>query len=137
MVMMANDSNNVEFKNYNKLAEKFGIKWNENVRHDVKNDQFEQGAVDLTKANSIFKTAKKAYIKQLCTQELVKPAQSIYTENGEVMMSVSRVGKGTVFAVGDPWFYNEYVDGRKLPDDFENFIAAKDLMKWLLQQSKN
>ena len=72
----------------------------------------------------------------MCTQELVKPAQSIYTENGEVMMSVSRVGKGTVFAVGDPWFYNEYVDGRKLPDDFENFIAAKDLMKWFLEQMR-
>jgi unsaturated rhamnogalacturonyl hydrolase len=134
---MANDSNNVEFKNYNNLASKFGIQWNENIRHDVKNDQFEQGEVDLTKAASIFKNTKKGYIKQLCTQEIKSPAQIIYAENGEALMSVAKVGKGTVFAVGDPWFYNEYVDGRKLPKEFDNYHAAKDLMKWLLTQSKN
>jgi TolB-like protein/Tfp pilus assembly protein PilF len=33
--MMANDSGNVEFTNFNKLAERFGIHWNENMRHDV------------------------------------------------------------------------------------------------------
>jgi unsaturated rhamnogalacturonyl hydrolase len=49
-------------------------------------------------------------------------------------MSVAKVGKGTVFAVGDPWFYNEYLDGRKLPSEFENFNAANDLVKWLIRQ---
>ena len=137
LLMMANDSNNVEFKNYNKLAEKFGIKWNENIRHDVKSDQFEQGQVDLTKAPYIFKKAKNGYIKQLCTQEIGSPAKVVYSENGEALMSVAKLGKGTVFAVGDPWFYNEYVDGRKLPNEFDNYNAAKDLMKWLLTQSKN
>ena len=137
LLLMANDSNNVEFKNYNNLASKFGILWNENIRHDVKNDQFVQGEVDLTKAASIFKNAKKGYIKQLCTQQINSPAKVIYAENGEAIMSVAKVGKGTVFAVGDPWFYNEYVDGRKLPKEFDNLNAAKDLMKWLLMQSKN
>jgi unsaturated rhamnogalacturonyl hydrolase len=37
-----------------------------------------------------------------------------------------------VFAVGDPWFYNEYTDGRKLPEDFENFKAAQDFVRWVL-----
>lgn len=41
--MMANDSNNVEFKHYNELAERFGIHWNENMRHDVIDNKFEQG----------------------------------------------------------------------------------------------
>ena len=49
-------------------------------------------------------------------------------------MAVSKLGKGTVFAVGDPWFYNEYLDGRKLPPTFDNYQAARDLTKWLLQQ---
>ena len=44
LVLMANDSNNVEFKNINKLAERFGIHWNENMRHDVIDNNFEQGA---------------------------------------------------------------------------------------------
>jgi unsaturated rhamnogalacturonyl hydrolase len=51
-------------------------------------------------------------------------------------MAVARFGKGTVFAVGDPWLYNEYTDGRKLPADFENFRAAKDLTMWLLDRTK-
>jgi len=39
-----------------------------------------------------------------------------------------------VFAVGDPWFYNEYIDNEILPAEFENTKAANDLAKWLLQQ---
>jgi unsaturated rhamnogalacturonyl hydrolase len=134
LVLMANDSNNVEFVNYNKLAGRFGIHWNENIRHDVKNDVFEQGAV-VFKNNEIFKNCHTAYIKQLCTQTLTKPATAVYSENGEVIMSKSMVGKGKVFAVGDPWFYNEYVDGRKLPARYENYKAAEDLVKWLFNYS--
>jgi unsaturated rhamnogalacturonyl hydrolase len=48
-------------------------------------------------------------------------------------MAVARLGKGSVFAVGDPWLYNEYVDGRKLPPEFENYKAATDLSRWLLK----
>jgi unsaturated rhamnogalacturonyl hydrolase len=50
--------------------------------------------------------------------------------------AIAKVGKGTVFALGDPWFYNEYTDGRKLPPDFQNYQAAGDLVKWALQQIK-
>jgi unsaturated rhamnogalacturonyl hydrolase len=50
-------------------------------------------------------------------------------------MAIARVGKGTVFAVGDPWFYNEYTDGRKLPADYENYNAARDWVQWLLLQA--
>jgi unsaturated rhamnogalacturonyl hydrolase len=131
LVLMANDSNNVEFKNFNLVAEKFGMHWNENMRHDVIENNFPQGELKVGPGNVIFKTAGSVFIKQLCTQELKKPAVSIYSEHGEVIMSASRLGKGTVFAVGDPWFYNEYVDGRKLPVQYENYKAAEDLVKWL------
>lgn len=136
LVMMANDSNNVEFKHYNELAERFGIHWNEDMRHDVIDNQFDQGALPIAPNHLIFKNAKKVFIKQLCTQRLKKPAVGVYNENGEVIMSVSKVGKGTVFAVGDPWFYNEYVDGRKLPMEYENYKAAEDLVKWLIKNAK-
>ena len=137
LVLMANDSNNVEFKNYNKLAEKFGIHWNENMRHDVIGNNFDQGAIPINTGNPVFKTAKLVFIKQLCTQNLVKPAQAILSENGEVLMSVSKVGKGSVYAVGDPWFYNEYVDGRKIPSKYENYRAASDLVQWVIKQTAN
>ena len=136
LVMMANDSNNVEFKHYNELAERFGIHWNENMRHDVIDNKFEQGALLIPAGHPIFKTTKKVYIKQLCTQTLKKPAYSVYSENGEVIMSVAKLGKGTVFAVGDPWFYNEYLDGRKLPAEYENYKAAQELVNWLLSTAK-
>ena len=129
---MANDSNNVEFKNYNKLAERFGIHWNENMRHDVIDNHFEQGAITINPYNPIFRNTKTVYIKQLCTQNLTKPAVSIYSENNEVIMSAAKVGRGVVFAVGDPWFYNEYLDGRKIPSTYQNYQAAQDLIKWLL-----
>ena len=135
LVMMANDSNNVEFKHFNELAEKFGIHWNENMRHDVVDNKYEQGTLSIAANNPIFNTAKKVFIKQLCTQDIKSPATSVYLENGEVLMSISKIGKGTVFAVGDPWFYNEYIDGRKLPADFDNFKAAKDLARWLLSDN--
>jgi unsaturated rhamnogalacturonyl hydrolase len=51
-------------------------------------------------------------------------------------MATAKYGKGTVFAVGDPWLYNEYTDGRKLPADFDNYTAAEMLSSWLLQQGK-
>lgn len=136
LVMMANDSNNVEFKHYNELAQRFGVQWNENMRHDVIDNQFEQGAIVFPKDNEIFKTAGKVFIKQICTQTLSRPALRNYSENNEVLISTSRIGKGVVFAVGDPWFYNEYVDGRKLPAVYENYKAAEDLVKWLLKQAK-
>ena len=72
----------------------------------------------------------------MCTQEIKSPATAVYTEGNEVMMSMASVGKGTVFAVGDPWFYNEYTDGRKLPRDYENYQAAEDLVKWLFIKAK-
>jgi unsaturated rhamnogalacturonyl hydrolase len=51
-------------------------------------------------------------------------------------MSVAKLGKGTVFALGDPWIYNEYVDGRRLPPEFDNAKGATDLSLWLLQQAR-
>lgn len=50
-------------------------------------------------------------------------------------MATAKYGKGAVFALGDPWLYNEYVDGRKLPGEYENFRAASDLTVWLLEQT--
>src|SRR5688500_10674473 len=50
-------------------------------------------------------------------------------------MAVTSIGKGFVFAVGDPWLYNEYVDGRKLPADFQNYLAAEELVKWALSSA--
>jgi unsaturated rhamnogalacturonyl hydrolase len=56
------------------------------------------------------------------------------TWQGNTVMAVAKVGKGTVYAVVDPWLYNEYTDGRKLTMDFENYPAARELARWLIEQ---
>ena len=135
LVLMANDSANCEFEHFNRLAERFGIHFNYDCYHKVKGNQFEMGAFTMTGQDGIFRNSKKIYIKELSTLRLNGPAKAVFTDAGNNIMAVAQVGKGTVFAVGDPWFYNEYTDGRKLPADFENYNAAQDLAKWLLARS--
>ncbi|MGG9972071.1 glycoside hydrolase family 88/105 protein [Ferruginibacter sp. SUN002] len=132
LVMLMNDSNNVEFEHSNVLAKKFGIQFNKDSRNRVEGHDYEVGAFA---APTLFcKQAKKVYIKQISTLKVTPPAKSILTDKGDVIMAVAKYGKGTVFAVGDPWFYNEYVDGRKIPAEYENFTAAQELVKWLVKQ---
>ena len=73
-------------------------------------------------------------MKQICTISVTPPAKPVVTDKGDVIMAVSHIGKGTVFAVGDPWLYNEYTDGRKLPASFQNFKAANEWVDWLIKQ---
>jgi len=58
------------------------------------------------------------------------------SKDGAVLIATSNFGKGVIFAVGDPWLYNEYTDGRKLPADFDNFKAMEDLTRWTLTRSQ-
>lgn len=161
LVLMSNDSANCEFTHFNHLAERFGVHFNFDCYHKVTGSQYQMGAFtmtvqdgqanavgyihndrrdeglnsDGTSSRSIFATTKKIYIKELSTLQLSGAAKAVFTDAGNNIMAVARVGKGAVFAVGDPWFYNEYTDGRKLPADFENYNAARDLATWLLEQS--
>jgi unsaturated rhamnogalacturonyl hydrolase len=134
LVLLHNDKGNAEFEHFNQLTEKFGIHFNEDSRNHVDGKKFEMGALYLNKDNEIFTSARKVYLKEISTLQLSQPAKSFFSEGNDVIMAVSKVGKGFVFAVGDPWLYNEYVDGRKLPSDFDNFKAAHDLVKWLIQK---
>jgi unsaturated rhamnogalacturonyl hydrolase len=135
LMLMANDTANCEIPHFNQLAKVFGIQFTNKNRNMVQGTQFEQGRLHIP-ANSkfIFKTANEIYIKELSPLAVTPPAKSVLTDQGDIIFGVSRYGKGTVFAVGDPWLYNEYLDGRRIDSSFENFEAGKDLAAWLLQQ---
>ncbi|WP_443937504.1 glycoside hydrolase family 88 protein [Pedobacter sp. MW01-1-1] len=135
LVLLLNDAGNCEITKFNVLPKTFGITFNEDSRNKVVGQNFEQGAIEIPAGNAIFKTAKKVYIKEISTLVTQKPAVSALTDKSDVIIAIAKYGKGTVFAVGDPWFYNEYVDGRKLPATFENFKATNDLVNWLLIQA--
>ena len=134
LVLLLNDAGNCEISKFNVLPERFGIHFNEDSRNKVQGANFEQGAIKIPDGNAIFKTAKKVYIKEISTIVAKSPAVSALADKGDVIVATAKYGKGTVFAVGDPWFYNEYIDGRKLPAEFENFKATNDLVNWLIKQ---
>ncbi|CAN5543575.1 hypothetical protein BH09BAC4_BH09BAC4_50770 [soil metagenome] len=134
LMLMANDTSNCEHLHFNKLAARFGMQFLPKNRNMVQGNQFEQGKISIPAGNAVFPTTRTVYIKELAPLDVKAPAKAAITDSGDVIMGVAKVGKGTVFAVGDPWLYNEYVDGRKIPAQFENFRAAKELAAWLLAQ---
>lgn len=136
LVLMANDSFNCDLEHFNKLAGMFGVIFTDKSLNMVKNDIFEQGVVMLGSGNPIFSTAKKMYLKEVSAIEIKSQAKANATKDGDVIIATAKYGAGIVFAVGDPWLYNEYLDGRKLPLEYENFHAADDLVRWLLKVSK-
>lgn len=136
LVLMANDSANAELKHFSELSGRFGITFTNKSRNMVKGKDLPTGAVHIPAGHFIFPSIKKAYLKEISVLSVKRPAKAAITEGGDVVMAVAKVGKGTVFAVGDPWLYNEYVDGTRLTPDYENPAAAEDLVKWILKQVK-
>ncbi len=135
LLLMANDHNNCELDNFNTLAKEFGIEFKKELKNAVKGNQYEMGLIKVPAGNPIFKTANNLYLKEISTLSLTSPAKSVLDHKGDVVMAISDFGKGTVFAVGDPWLYNEYTDGRKLPASYQNFTAGNELMSWLLSKA--
>jgi unsaturated rhamnogalacturonyl hydrolase len=136
LFLMANDSNNCDLNYFNQLAGAFGVKYTDRSINMVKNDTYPQGEVLPGDGNAVFNTTQKMFLKELSVIETKAPAKPLVKKGEDVIIATAKLGKGTVMAVGDPWLYNEYVDGRKLPAEYENYKAAEDLVKWLLQRTK-
>ena len=131
-MLMGNDTGNVEMKHFNELAANFGIQFNQDSKGRVIGKQFEMGEINIPSGNTVFKHTKKIYVKEYSTLKLVSPAKPVLGDKeGNTVIAIAQVGKGHVFVIGDPWLYNEYVDGRKLPATYENFAAGADLVDWI------
>ena len=135
LVLMANDSANCELPHFNQLAKTFGIQFRNANVNMVQGTNWEQGRLDIPATQPIFNQTRTVYIKELSPLALTAPATSILDKGDQHIMAVAKVGKGTVFAVGDPWLYNEYTDGRRIPATYQNFLAGKELAMWLLKQT--
>ena len=136
LVLMGNDVGNSEFDHFNELAGRFGIRFNKDSMNRVQGNNFAEGKIAVPAGHDIFETARTLYLKELSTLEVSSPAEAVLRDKNYAVMAVAKFGRGTVFAVGDPWLYNEYVDGRKLPPEYENYKAAKDLSRWLLERAR-
>ncbi|NIG54235.1 hypothetical protein [Chitinophaga sp. Cy-1792] len=136
LILLENDSLNAEFDHFNKLSERFGIHFNGDSRNRVQGKHYEQGAFMIPANHEVFPSVQKIYIKEISSLTLKAPARAVYKDGDIAIMAVAKVGKGAVFAVGDPWFYNEYVDGKRLTPDYQNYQAAIDLSNWAIKQAK-
>jgi unsaturated rhamnogalacturonyl hydrolase len=132
LAILANDAPNCEFTHLNMLMKNFGMTFNHVTLHPVTGTNFEMGASKDFPDHPLFKGLTKIYIKEVSDINLSGKAKAVFTENGKTLIAENKYGKGYVFAIGDPWIYNEYIDHDRLPESFENRKAAENLTDLLL-----
>jgi unsaturated rhamnogalacturonyl hydrolase len=134
LAIMENDTTFADLDHFNAIAEKFGMHFNSVLRKHVIGTNWEQGKVVLDGSGPIFHHPHTIYVKDVCTISVKAPAVSVLREGDDIFMATAKYGKGTVYAFVDPWLYNEYTDGRKLPAMYDNYAGGMELVRWLLEQ---
>jgi unsaturated rhamnogalacturonyl hydrolase len=140
LLLLNNNKGNADFAHINILAGRFGITFNEDSRNETPKRDLKRATVDTRAFASrpFFRDVPAVYMKEVCTLGVKAPAEAVLTvpqEAGsgtDVLMAASRLGKGRVVAVGDPWLYNEYIDFAPPGSSVENHKAAVNLVRWLL-----
>lgn len=138
LVLMANDAANTDLPHFNFIAEKFGLHFTDLLRKHVIGTQWEQGKVVVDGQGPVFHAPHTLYIKDVCTIEPTKSAKGVETllkEGDDLFMARVKYGKGTVIAFVDPWLYNEYVDGRRLPAEYDNYAGGVEFFRYVLEQA--
>ncbi len=131
LVLLANDSGNCELDRFNILSDRFGIHFNQDSHHRVRGVDYAAGANDNLPDHPLFTGVGRTFTKEVSSLSLSPPAKPLLSEGELVLMASAQIGNGLVFAVGDPWLYNEYIDNRRLPQGFNNAVAARNLFRWL------
>jgi len=134
LMIMENDTSYADLDHFNVVSEKFGIHFNSVLRKHVIGTNWEQGKIAIAPSLLIFHSGHTVFVKDVCTITTSGPAHAILTEGSDIFMATAKYGKGTVYAMVDPWLYNEYTDGRKMPAAYDNFAAGKELVRWILEQ---
>jgi hypothetical protein len=136
LAVLANDAPNCEFTHLNNLMKEFGMTFNHVTLHTVPGNDFEAGAITDLPNHPLFKGVSKIYIKEVSDINVSGTARAILTEKGKVLIAENKFGNGYVFAIGDPWIYNEYIDHDRLPAGFDNRKAAENLTDLLMSYVK-
>jgi unsaturated rhamnogalacturonyl hydrolase len=134
LILMENDPANADITHLDRLSDVFGLHFNEVLSHHAIRHDLAAGSISVNGTGPVFHSPHMLFMKDTCTISAKSPAVSVLRDKGDILMGTAKYGKGTVFAVVDPWLYNEYTDGRKLPKAYDNFAAGEELVRWLLQQ---
>jgi unsaturated rhamnogalacturonyl hydrolase len=136
LVMMENDSEHADQTYFDLLSDRFGMHFNKVTRNREIGDDYANTMVAIPAGTGgIFHHAHEALMKETCTIRVSAPARTVLTDKGDALMAVAHVGKGVVYANVDPWIYNEYTDGRKLPLGEDNFAGGQELTRWLVSEA--
>ncbi len=135
LLVLANDSKNCELDSLNLLMSMFGMAFNDEILHSERSEpgkprNFDSCASKNLPDHPLFRGVKKIFLKGISSVSGAKP---ILQEDGKTLMAEAFPGKGKVIAIGDPWLYNEYIDHLFLPEEFQNYEAAKNLVDYLLK----
>ena len=68
----------------------------------------------------------EAYFVEVAPLKLVAPVEPILTHEGTDVIALAHVGREMVFALGDPWLYDEYIERN------DSVAIATNLFKTLL-----
>jgi unsaturated rhamnogalacturonyl hydrolase len=123
LVLLGNDKGNAEFEHFNQLARRFGIEFLEETYPKVKG----KGILIAKGDSPIFEGAPEAYLVEVAPLKLSADVQVLLADQGTPIMALAHAGKGEVFALGDPWIYNEYIDHKN------NRAIATNLFRNLLK----
>jgi len=134
LMIMENDTSYADLDHFNVISEKFGIHFNSILRKHVVGANWDQGKIAIGGTGPIFHRPHTIYVKDVYTISVQGAAHAVLAEGPDIFMATAKYGKGTVYAMVDPWLYNEYTDGRKLPAVYDNFAAGNELVRWVLEQ---
>jgi unsaturated rhamnogalacturonyl hydrolase len=132
LIVLTNDAEHCNLNQIEQLIKEYNISFTDKNINMVTGSNFEMGSVKILIENNIFRNTKEVYIKEQVTLKTDHASETILRKEDDVIMATSTFKKGKVIVLGDPWLYNEYIDGRKLPMIYQNFQAAKDFSKWIL-----
>ncbi len=136
LLLMGNDGPNCEFTHFNALASKFGFYFHPLTLNPVTGKNWEMGGETNLPDHPLFRGVNKIYMKEVAPVSVTGKAKPVLMDGKAVFIAEATYGKGYVMAVGDPWLYNEYIDNRRLPQDFENLKAAYNMAGYLLAKTR-
>ena len=134
LVLMENDPANADIAHLNLVADRFGIHFEDALKHHVVGDHMEPGYITASGGGPVFQHPHTLYMKDTCGISLKAPARALLEDKEGIVMATAKYGRGTAVAVVDPWLYNEYTDPRKLRPRQDNYAAGEEFVTWLLKQ---
>jgi unsaturated rhamnogalacturonyl hydrolase len=124
LLLLGNDKGNAEFEHFNQLAERFGIHFVEATLGKTSG----KAILKLEGKGPIFANGNRFYGVDIAPLQVTRKSSAevlLEYQNTPAMVLVHQ-GRGLVFALGDPWIYNEYIHRE------DNEAIARNLFLMLL-----